>query len=332
MIKLFSIKLLSLILFCSVCHTEPFRLSWPTPNPSFAQGLGYSTFLQKTGPEKAYSSGAFGCVRNNGYKFHEGVDLFPVKRDKAGKAEDKVFAAMQGVVSYINEIKSYSAYGKYIVLEHPSCKPPLYSLYAHLSEVSAKLKVGSKVDVAEPIGVMGNTSSFHIPVSRSHLHFEMGLRLSDDFQKWFDSKEFKTPNRHGNYSGYNLVGIDPLHFFSQYKKKPFEQPLYWIKTLPTILKVRVKSSKFVDFGKRYPDLCPNFDPQATTWDCSMGPYGIPLRIEPAEKAAEGDKRIQILSYDLHANDKPCRNLVIRKGSHYQPSEQLKSYIEILFGN
>ena len=329
--NLFTVELLSLSFFCSFCSAEPFRLSWPTPNPSFAQGLGYSTFLQKTGPDKAYSSGAFGCVRNNGYKFHEGVDLFPIKRDKSGKAEDYVFAAMPGIVSYINEIKSHSAYGKYIVLEHPTCKPALYSLYAHLSEVSPKLKVGSKVTVAESIGVMGNTSSFRIPVNRSHLHFEIGLRLSDSFQRWFDSKEFKTPNRHGNFSGFNLVGIDPLHFFSRYQKKPFEQPLHLIETLPTIVKVRVKSTKPVDFGKRYPDLCPNFDPRATTWDCSMGPYGIPLRIEPAEKAARVTQKIQILSYDLHANTKPCRNLVTRQGGQYAPSEQLKSYLEILFG-
>ena len=79
-----------------------FQLSWPTPNPSFARGLGYSTFLQKTGPEKPITSGAFGCVRNGGYKFHEGLDLFPVKKDKSGRAEDSVFAAMSGIVSHIN--------------------------------------------------------------------------------------------------------------------------------------------------------------------------------------------------------------------------------------
>ena len=54
-----------------------FALSWPTPNPAFSQGLQIAKFLQKTGPEKPVSSGAYGCVRNNGYKFHEGLDLFP---------------------------------------------------------------------------------------------------------------------------------------------------------------------------------------------------------------------------------------------------------------
>ena len=37
-----------------------FQLSWPTPNPAFAKGMGYSAFLQKTGPDKQFSSGAFG--------------------------------------------------------------------------------------------------------------------------------------------------------------------------------------------------------------------------------------------------------------------------------
>jgi peptidoglycan LD-endopeptidase LytH len=320
-----------LFFFQAFTSAQGYRLSWPTPNPSFAKGLGYSTFLQKTGPDKEYASGAFGCVRNNGYKFHEGVDLFPVRRDKVGKAEDNIFASMDGIVAHINKTSSYSSYGKYIVLEHPNCKPALYSLYAHLSKISPKLNIGTKVTVAEEIGVMGNTSSFRIPISRSHLHFEIGLRLSNSFQQWFDSKKFKTQNRHGNYSGFNLVGIDPLHFFAEYQKKSFKQPLDLIKNLPVILKVRVRSSKTVDFATRYPELCPNYDPQAKIWDCSMGPYGIPLKIEPARSITSLDKKIQILSYDLHGNKKPCRSLVIRQGGQYTPSEQLKTYIELLFG-
>ena len=325
------LSLLYPVFFSANSSAESYRLSWPTPNPSFAQGLGYSTFLQKTGPDKAYSSGAFGCVRNNGYKFHEGVDLFPLRRDKEGKAEDSIFASMDGIVVHINKTSSYSAYGKYIVLEHSNCKPALYSLYAHLSNISPKLKVGTSVAVAEEIGVMGNSSSFRIPVSRSHLHFEIGLRLSDSFQQWFNTKKFKTQNRHGNYSGFNLVGIDPLHFFAEYQKKSFKQPLEFIKTLPVMVKVRVKSSKTVDFAIRYPELCPNYDPRVKIWDCSMGPYGIPLFIEPVKTITSQNKKIQILSYDLHGNKKPCRSLVVRKGADYLPSEQLKTYIELLFG-
>ena len=168
-------------LFCSlfgiffsiaICHganSPSFKLSWPTPNPAFARGLGYSTFLQKTGPDKQFTSGAYGCVRNNGYKFHEGLDLYPVKRDRGGKPEDLIYAAMDGVVSYVNPTPSYSAYGKYIVLEHPKLNPPLYSLYAHLDSITPNLKRGSPVVIAQVIGKMGNSpSGYRIPLERSH--------------------------------------------------------------------------------------------------------------------------------------------------------------------
>jgi len=74
---LLSIQFIAILFLSSFSRGEVnpnFQLSWPTPNPAFAQGMGYSAFLQKTGPDKAFSSGAFGCVRNNGYKFHEGLD------------------------------------------------------------------------------------------------------------------------------------------------------------------------------------------------------------------------------------------------------------------
>ena len=87
------------------------------------QGLGYNAFLQKTGPTKEFSSGAFGCVRNNGYKFHEGVDLFPIKKSKQGKASDSIFSVMSGHVAYINHNETKSSYGKYVVLEHPEFVP-----------------------------------------------------------------------------------------------------------------------------------------------------------------------------------------------------------------
>ena len=316
--------------FLKSSPSPEFRLSWPTPNPSFAQGLGYSTFLQKTGPDKAFSSGAFGCVRNNGYKFHEGVDLFPIKRNKTGQAQDQVFSAIAGIVSYVNHNSGHSAYGKYIVMEHPNVVPSIYTLYAHLAEILPSIKIGVKMNEAMPLGRMGNSSSFKIPLIRSHLHFEIGLRLTNQFQAWFNKKGFKTSNRHGNYSGFNLVGIDPLHFFSEYRKRTFHQPLDYLNSLPVILKVRVKSKKPTDFAQRYPSLCPNFNASASFWDCSFGPFGIPVRIEPSLEPKETSSTFQILSYDLRASSKPCRKLVEKASSGYKISEQMQSYLEMLF--
>ncbi len=310
-----------------------FKLSWPTPNPAFARGMGYSTFLQKTGPEKPFSSGAFGCVRNNGYKFHEGLDLYPVKRDKKGKAVDSIYAAMEGIVSHINATASYSAYGKYIVLEHPSITPPLYSLYAHLDSITPGLTKGVRVKIAQVIGKMGNSSSgYRIPMERSHLHFEIGLRLTDQFQKWYDKKLFKSKNRHGNYSGFNLVGIDPIQFYSSYKQKSISSPLDFLNSLPVSVIARVKSSKRPDFVSRYPSLCKAVKHVSNLWDVTFGPYGIPLKIESVEEnISSREKSIKIIQFNKETQQKPCRRLVTQKGTQFYPSEQLQTYLELLFG-
>ena len=124
-------------------------LAWPTPNPSFAKGLGYHTFLQKTGPDKEFESGSYGCVRNNGYKFHEGIDLSPVQTALNGRAEDSVFSAMSGIVRHINDKPSDSAFGKYVVLEHTDFNPILYSLYGHLDSIDPMIEEDRFVNTAQ---------------------------------------------------------------------------------------------------------------------------------------------------------------------------------------
>jgi murein DD-endopeptidase MepM/ murein hydrolase activator NlpD len=330
--NLLSVFLFAFILQFTSASNPKFILSWPTPNPAFAKGLGYSTFLQKTGPEKSFSSGSFGCVRNNGYKFHEGLDLYPVNRDKSGKAKDSVFSAMSGTVTYINSNASHSAYGKYIVIEHFSVNPALYTLYAHLDSIEQNLKVGTKVKAAQAIAKMGNTSSgYRIPLERSHLHFEIGLRLTDNFQAWYNRKSFKTKNRHGNFSGFNLVGIDPLAFYGNYKNKSFEEPVDFLNSLPTVAVVRVKSSSKPNFLSRYPSLCEENPDKLNGWDISFGPFGIPLKMKAVKQTIPAtENKFRITSFNSDLQKDPCRKLVLSKGHHLYPSEQLKTYLELIF--
>lgn len=313
--------------------TPNFQLSWPTPNPAFAQGMGYSAFLQKTGPDKAFSSGAFGCVRNNGYKFHEGLDLYPIRRDSNGYAEDSIYAAMQGIITHINNTSSHSAYGKYLVLEHHKAVPRIYSLYGHLASIEAGLKLGSEVNVAQKIGKMGNSASYRIPLNRSHLHFEIGLRLTDNFQMWYNNKKFATPNRHGNFSGFNLVGFDPLPFYSKYSAKSFQSPLDYINSLPREAKIRVKTNKIPDFVKRYPSLCKLYKgtKQWNGWECIFGPYGMPIMLQQTDTCTEGEPVIRIVSYDIGQQSRMCRRLIEKRNGRLVPAEQMKLYIELLFG-
>ena len=307
-----------------------FTLAWPTPNPSFAKGLGYHTFLQKTGPGKEFSSGAFGCVRNNGFKFHEGLDLFPVRSSKQGHAEDSVFAVMDGTVSHVSYSASASAYGRYIVLEHKGFNPVLYSLYAHLAKISDGLKVGSKVKIAQILGKMGNSASFHIPLSRSHLHFEVGLRLSDQFSKWYARQSFKTKNKHGNFNGYNLVGFDPIHFYSSFQKKEFSSPKEYLNSLPVVTKIRVSTPNLPFFARQNPSLTTGNIKGLSikSWICSFGPFGVPLRLEPSGLSIT--EKIQVLSYNEQVDSEFCRKLINKDKGKLSPSNQLEAYLELIF--
>ena len=307
------------------------ELSWPTPNQAFVNGLGYHAFLQKTGPGKEFSSGAFGCVRNSGNKFHEGIDLSPLKRSSSGKAEDYVYAAMDGIIKYVNLNSSSSAYGKYLVIEHEKFTPTLYSLYGHLESVSFGLKSGSTVKVAQRIGKMGNTASYNIPLNRSHLHFELGIRLSDRFHSWYNRQSFKTKNDHGNYNGYNLAGINPLLFYSNYQKARFNNPSDYLKSLPVILKILVPSSIVPDILVRNPSLSSNYSKKAQIkgWECWIGPYGFPLRFEVSNADFSG-KTLRIIKYNQKYDSENCRKLIVTKNGKLYPSDLLKTYLEIIF--
>lgn len=296
------------------------------------RGLAIVHSCRKPVRTKSFS-GAYGCVRNKGYKFHEGVDLFPVKREQNGRALDSVFSAMSGRVAYINSDSTKSSYGRYIVLEHEQFRPILYSLYAHLDSFSPSLKVGNWVKVAQALGRMGNSSSFSIPLNRSHLHFEVGLRLSGNFQNWYNRKTFKTPNAHGNFNGFNLVGIDPLHFFKLYQSRIVKSPADYFDNLTETVSVAVKSNHPPSILSINPSLEQQVASTVDTcngWICRFGPYGIPLSFERA--SIKGTPNIQVLTFSESTSRKFCRKLVEKRNNLLMPSEQLEAYLEILFTN
>jgi hypothetical protein len=151
-------------------------------------------------------------TRNDGTRFHEGVDLKPAFLNSRGEAVDAVRAALAGRVAYVCD-RVNGAYGRYVVLEHPRAELPVYTLYAHLASVRGDLQVGREVPEGHVLGILGRSSAGidPIPPERAHLHFEIGLRLSDNFDAWYArSPHRREPNPHGNHNGMNLAGFEPL--------------------------------------------------------------------------------------------------------------------------
>ncbi len=307
---------------------------WPTPNTAFAEKKPIESFIQATA-SGIPSSGCFGCIRSGGASFHEGIDLFPLKKDRKGNALDPVMAVWPGKVAYISNKAGNSAYGVYVVLEHECVTPSAYTLYAHLTHVAPGLKIGQSVGAGEILGIMGNSSTLKIPKSRAHLHFEIGLRLSDQFQSWYQQQSFSTGNKHGIWNGMNLIGMDPLHFFENIQSGSAKELSSYIQALPTAFTLKICSSKVPDFIKRCPSLLSEAIPTEPLqgWEIDFTWYGLPKKWRPLKVCTMNKKeKVAIVFYNKELlKTNYCRKtLIFDKKGNPNLGKELKKILNILF--
>lgn len=198
-------------------------------------------------------SGLFGSVRNGSKgqaRFHEGVDIAPLQRDRRGEPTDAVRSVAAGVVGYTSGVAGNSNYGKYVVVLHSDPVGTVYTLYAHLASVT--VKPGQPVQAGAPLGIMGHTSSSAIPRDRAHLHFEIGLLGNERFALWYRAQKLKPD--HGNFHGQNLAGVDPLAFLRWQRAQPAGSFRDFLATQPAAFSLAVTPAHAVDFFRRYPAL------------------------------------------------------------------------------
>ncbi len=240
---------------------------------------------------KPWSGGAYGFTRNQKRtaagivltRFHEGVDIRPVRRDSSGEPLDDVRAIANGTVVYANGPSSPSNYGRYIVVHHDWGHGPFFSLYAHLSSVSAK--PGQQVAAGETIGRMGYTGA-GINRERAHVHVELNFLLSDRFKIWFD-RHFTTKNHHGIYNGINLAGLDIADLFLAHRANPaITIPEFLASRTEIHYKVLVPKSGELDVLRRYPWLGRDLEAVRSPkgWEIAFAATGVPLEIRPSATA------------------------------------------------
>ncbi len=327
-----------LILFSQLSTALAAKLDfvWPTPNKAWEQGRGIEDFIQPTvsgDPE----SGVFGCVRSGGTQFHEGLDIKPVQRDRHGEPADPVFAAMDGVVRYVANHPGESNYGRYIVLEHPGLKPAVYTLYAHLARVDAGIRPGVTVKAGQEIALMGHSSSGSIPRDRAHLHFEIGLRVTDNFEAWYHGKKFGNANEHGLWNGMNLMGFDPLDFLRQWKAGKVDDFQQYLDRLHPVVRVRVVTNRVPDFIQRYPTLLQKPLPMGLVggWEVACNATGLPFAWTPLsanEVVGQRPGSVEIVSVDAGAvHAYRCKSLVKLRRNGYEPGEDLEIMLQQVFG-
>lgn len=322
--------------FVTVAWAQRVEFTWPVPNNAFGAGQPIGNLLQHAGsgdPE----SGGFGGVRSAGRQFHEGIDLRPLRRDRSGEPADPVFAAMNGVVRHISTAPGKSNYGRYIVLEHPAAIPAIYTLYAHLASVAPGLKIGMTVQRGQTLGLMGRSASGNaIPKERAHLHFEMGLVATRDFQRWYNAKKFGSSNEHGLYNGMNLMGFDPLDYFRKQKTRRVDNPLQYLTAMEPVVKFRIATTRTPDFVQRYPSLLVKEPPLLVVgWEVWCSWTGLPFRWIPltaTETVGLRPNQVRIIEVNEAVERRQqSKSLAISRKGKWMPGKDLETLLQQLFG-
>jgi murein DD-endopeptidase MepM/ murein hydrolase activator NlpD len=266
-------------------------------------------------------SALFGSVRtaNHGKglitSFHEGVDIAVIQRDAAGRPQDAVFAVAGGMVAYVNAATGNSNYGKYVVLTHACPSGLVYTLYAHLAVLSPGVIRGRLVNAGDVLGIIGHTANPPIPLARAHLHFEVGLILNARAGQWFRAHKLK--NDHGNFNGWNLMGVDPLVVFEHQRQCPDFDFFQHIATVPAAFTVVLPAGCRPDYFNRYPCLWEGAPYRGAGLQMAVSEDGLPLK---GRNATESERRLLgthqsvVLRVDPKALDRNgCHLVICRKG-------------------
>lgn len=276
-------------------QSHPLDLALPTDNDAIFRGGGaefYQHIERDYKGEKSWpwEGGQYGFVRNpvetkNGLvytRFHEGIDIKPLHRDAAGEPLDEVRAIADGAVVYTNGVPAFSNYGNYIVIEHQWGGSPYYSLYAHLRSIA--VKVGQHVAKSDAIAAMGYTGE-GLNQERAHLHLELNLMLSRQFEAWHATYLKNDPNHHGLYNGINLAGLDIARLYLALRKRPALTIPDFLREQETFYEVTVRDSPHFDLRKLYPWMAlGRASGTAAAWKISFTQSGVPKKIEPAAQS------------------------------------------------
>lgn len=277
----------------------PMSLVLPTDNDALLRGkpADFYMFVDRNFENELttpWEGGSYGYVRGpvrHGERvelmhFHEGVDIAPVKRDELGEPLDEVRSISHGEVVHGSGMPGASNYGRYIVIRHDWGQGPVYSLYAHLNRIIAK--VGDKVQPGTPVAIMGHTGT-GIDRRRSHTHLELNLILNSRFGEWHDANFKDHPNKHGNFNGLNLAGMDVAAFYLAWRNNPSLTVADFVKSQRVAFKVLVPRIGEIELLQNYPWLGEDVRTPSPSWELTFSGGGLPLKIKPAPETVTGPR-------------------------------------------
>lgn len=275
---------------------ERINLALPTENRHLFSGEPekFYMYVDRTfegETSKPWEGGSFGYVRSpirvSGQvvmtRFHEGIDIAPVKRDKAGNPLDLVMSIADGTVVHTSKIAGRSNYGNYVVVEHLWENSKVCSLYAHLAEIT--VEPGDVVKMGSVLGRMGYTG-VGLNRTRAHVHLELGLLQSMAYEGWH-KQNFGSANYHGNYNGMNIAGVDVAAFFLEHQKNPDLLFSEFLQSRPIQFKVAVPAgAREPEFLSRYPWMRRPGPENPSSWEIGFAGTGHAISFTPSARVVE----------------------------------------------
>jgi murein DD-endopeptidase MepM/ murein hydrolase activator NlpD len=272
---------------------KPLVLKLPTINTGLIDGSPetfymYVDRLDANGNNlRPWTGGTYGYCRTLvdtpegkiAIKFHEGIDIAPLKRDKNQEPLDMVHSIADGEVVYALDNAGGSNYGKYIVVKHDWGYGPFYSLYAHMGTVDCK--VGQAVKAETPLGRLGYTGK-GINRERAHLHLELAIMIQPAFDNWHKLNHPDRTISHGPYNGQNLRGIDLGALFLELHKNPQLDIPTFLKDTPIHFKVVIPRSGSLSICENYPWIKRgDHESESPSWEISFTTDAFPLEVAPS---------------------------------------------------
>lgn len=257
-------------------------------------------------------------------KFHEGIDIAPVKRDAAGEPLDDVRAVESGRVVHISRAERDSNYGHYVVLRHEVDGAPIYTIYAHMGAI--EVAPGEDVSKGTRLGKLGYTGA-GIDRRRAHLHLEIALLWHDQFETWH-AANFPTPNKHGVYNGINMMGLDTAAFYLAQKKDPSLTLPRFIRGQKPFFRVQIPDSPHFQLPRRYPWLVDGAARSANSWIVSFTAPGFPVSIAASDESVSGPRAVWAAP-SAFAYDKVTRSLLTGRSGHPRLGESGQKLLSLL---
>jgi hypothetical protein len=287
-----------------------------TTKPWEGGSYGYVRGPQRMGAEIVYTT------------LHEGIDIAPVHRDALGNPLDDVKSCAAGTVVHVSHEAGASNYGRYVVIRHVIEGSPIYTLYAHLNTISAQ--AGQQVAQGEVIGKMGFTGA-GINRERAHLHLEIAVLLNEDFEAWYHRYFSGSPNKHGIYHGYNLVGMEPSAILLESAKNPAFSLKEHIRNQDVAYQITIPDSPNLSIIHNYQWIVPDGEPASPRgWTVSFTQYGVPVKALGA-KQPPMEPRLEWVKDTPYAYHAATRGIIAGSKGSPRLTDSGHRFVELICG-